>query len=109
MRVSPVPPPIWALAFATAMWALSRYFPVITLVPAPWNRVGWWLVAIAVIALAAAFIQFGWARTTPNPYRPETATTLVTSGIYGWTRNPMYLCLSLLLLGWAIKLGTLSS
>ena len=32
----------------------------------------------------------------------------MTSGVYAWTRNPMYLGLSILLLGWAIKLGTLT-
>jgi protein-S-isoprenylcysteine O-methyltransferase Ste14 len=29
------------LIFGAAMWALNRYYPVITLVPAPWNRLGW--------------------------------------------------------------------
>ena len=52
--------------------------------------------------------QFHRAHTTFNPFRPETASALVTSGVFAWTRNPMYLGLSLLLFGWAIKLGTLS-
>lgn len=66
-------------------------------------------MAIAPIAPIAASIQFRRVHTTVNPHKPETTTTLVTSGVYAWTRNPMYLGLSLLLLGWAIKLGTLSS
>lgn len=65
-------------------------------------------MAIAPIAPVAAFIQFRRAHTTVDPHKPETTTTLVTSGVYAWTRNPMYLGLSILLLGWAIKLGALT-
>jgi hypothetical protein len=41
MGVSPVPPPLWMLIFGAAMWALNRYWPLATLIPAPWNRLGW--------------------------------------------------------------------
>jgi protein-S-isoprenylcysteine O-methyltransferase Ste14 len=65
------------------------------------------LMASAAITPTMACFQFWRAHTTINPLRPENATTLVTSGVYAWTRNPMYLGLSVLLLGWAIRLGTL--
>jgi protein-S-isoprenylcysteine O-methyltransferase Ste14 len=65
-------------------------------------------MAIAPAAPVAAFIQFARAHTTPNPHKPDTTTTLVTRGVYEWTRNPMYLGLSMLLLGWAVRLGTLT-
>lgn len=92
--------------FATVMWALNHYFPVLTIVPGPWTRLGWCLMAMASAAPIAALIQFRRAHTTVNPHKPETASTLVTAGVYAWTRNPMYLGLAILLLGWAIKLGT---
>ena len=94
--------------FAIAMWAFNRYCPVLRMFPEPWNRLGWVVIAIAPIAPIAALIQFQRVHTTVNPHKPETATTLVSSGVYAWTRNPMYLGLLILLLGWAIKLGTLS-
>ncbi len=96
------------LIYAVGMWALNRYCPVFIIIPGPWSRLGWWVMAFAPIAPIAALIQFRRARTTVNPHKPETTTTLVTSGVYAWTRNPMYLGLSILLLGWAIRLGTLS-
>lgn len=65
-------------------------------------------MAVAPIAPIAAFLEFRRANTTLNPHKPGSARALVTSGVYGWTRNPMYLGLSLLLLGWAVALGTLS-
>lgn len=95
--------------FGAAMWVLHRTLPVLSVIPAPWTQLGWLVMAIAPIAPIAAFIQFSRAHTTVNPHKPDAATTLVTSGVYSFTRNPMYLGLSIVLLGWAIKLGTLSS
>lgn len=63
----------------------------------------------AAVTPSAAFYQFHRAHTTFNPFRPEAATVLVTAGVFAWTRNPMYLGLFLLLLGWAVELGTLSA
>jgi protein-S-isoprenylcysteine O-methyltransferase Ste14 len=108
MRSSPVPPPLWMLIFAAGTWVLNHYCPVLTIIPAPWSRLGWCVIAIAPLAPIAALLQFRRAHTTVNPHKPETATTLVTSGVYAWTRNPMYLGLAILLLGWAVRLGTLS-
>jgi protein-S-isoprenylcysteine O-methyltransferase Ste14 len=105
---NPVPPPLWTLIFGVAMWASSHYWPLLPIIPGAWSRLGWCVMAIAPVAPLAAVIQFRRARTTVNPLKPETTTTLVTSGVYQWTRNPMYLGLLILLLGWAIKLGTLS-
>jgi protein-S-isoprenylcysteine O-methyltransferase Ste14 len=108
MRSSRVPPPLWMLIVAAAMWALDHSWPVRTVIPEPWSRLGWCVMALAPLAPIAAIIQFRRAHTTVNPHKLETTTALVTSGVYAWTRNPMYLGLSILLLGWAIKLGTLT-
>jgi len=66
-------------------------------------------MAAATVAPIRAFVQFKRAETTINPRTPEATTTLVTTGVYARTRNPMYLGLSTLLLGWAITLGALTS
>ena len=108
MRTPLVPPPVWMLLCGFLMWTLHRYGPVLRIVPGHWNRAGWLLMAIAAIPPSAAFIEFRRAHTTANPHMPGAARSLVTSGVYAWTRNPMYLGLSILLLGWAIQLGTLS-
>lgn len=60
-----------------------------------------------VIALLA-FGSFAFARTTINPLDPSRASSLVTSGIYRITRNPMYLSLVLLLIAYAVRLGSLA-
>lgn len=108
MRVSPVPPPVWMLIVGSGMWALSRYCPVATLLGAPWNRLGWSVIVLAFIPPIAALTQFGRSGTTASPHNPGSTTALVTTGIYAWTRNPMYLGLTIVLFGWGLRLGTLS-
>jgi protein-S-isoprenylcysteine O-methyltransferase Ste14 len=62
--------------------------------------------ALAGLAVAVAgVVSFRRARTTVNPMRPETASHLVMSGIYRRTRNPMYLGMLLVLVGWALFLA----
>jgi protein-S-isoprenylcysteine O-methyltransferase Ste14 len=99
-----IPPPVVALLVGAAMWFAAGGHVSLEL---PF-RVR--LVAFVVIALAggatalAGDLEFRRARTTINPFKPQNSTTLVTSGIYGFTRNPMYVGLTLVLLGWAVFL-----
>ena len=64
-------------------------------------------VVAAVFFIAAlvtglpAVLGFRRAKTTVNPLNPEASTALVTSGVFRWTRNPMYLAMLLVLLAWA--------
>jgi protein-S-isoprenylcysteine O-methyltransferase Ste14 len=52
-------------------------------------------------------VLFLKARTTINPMRIDRASHLVTTGLYRFSRNPMYLGLMVTLSGWAILLGSL--
>ena len=101
-----VPPPIVGVVAGALMWALSRPGPLVDL---PWAfRVS---VAVALALLGGAItiagaVSFGRARTTVNPLKPETASSLVVSGIYRRTRNPMYVGFLMVLLGWAVFLAS---
>lgn len=46
---------------------------------------------------AAAVLRFGAKSTTITPFEPEKASSLVTDGIFAYTRNPMYLAMALLI------------
>jgi protein-S-isoprenylcysteine O-methyltransferase Ste14 len=59
------------------------------------------LFIVALIVGLPAVLGFRRAKTTVNPLKPEASTTLVTGGIYRWTRNPMYLAMLLVLAAWA--------
>jgi len=61
------------------------------------------LTGIAFVVIA--IVQFAKLKTTVNPLEPQKSTSLSTGGVYRITRNPMYLGLAIILLGWCIHLG----
>ena len=51
-------------------------------------------------------VQFRRAGTTVNPLSPGNARRVVTTGVFAWTRNPMYLGMAAALVGLSTWLGT---
>jgi protein-S-isoprenylcysteine O-methyltransferase Ste14 len=99
---------VWIAACSGAMWALDRSAPLQQVIGSPANRLGWLLIVAAAAIIATAVMQFRHARTTVDPMRPANASALVRSGIFGFSRNPMYLGMAVGLAGWAMLLGSLS-
>lgn len=60
---------------------------------------------IATTLSFISLVQFFKSKTTVDPTTPSKASKLVTSGIYQFSRNPMYLGLLLILLAWGLWLG----
>ena len=103
-RVFFVPPPLYyGLGFAAGM-LLHRIAPV------PVGGRPATAVAGAVIAASGVGLMLGGVagvvrhRTTIVPHRP--VSTLVTSGAYRWSRNPMYTGLAILSFGGALLAGS---
>ncbi|MDI9700796.1 isoprenylcysteine carboxylmethyltransferase family protein [Burkholderia cenocepacia] len=103
-----IPPPIVMLAAAAIMWTLHRWMPLIRWIAPPWNRFGSLPAAVGLVIAVSAIVRFRQARTTTNPMDPGKASCLVTDGVFRISRNPMYLGLELLLIGWAVWLGSAS-
>lgn len=100
-----IPPPVVGALIAFLMWSISGVGPRLPI--APW--VSYLLPALFAVAGVAfdllGILAFRASRTTINPLKPERAAALVTGGVYRVTRNPMYVGLALLLLGWACFLA----
>ncbi len=99
-----IPPPVVALIAATLMWLVSGGIPAL-------EAVGLLNLAIVILLAVAgagcdilALLAFYRAKTTINPMKPGTTSAMVTGGIYGVTRNPMYVGLVLFLGAWAAYL-----
>ena len=54
-------------------------------------------------------ITFRRSDTTVDPRTPEKASTLVTSGLYSISRNPMYLGLLIMMIAWGVYLTNVFS
>lgn len=63
------------------------------------------LAVAGVGVVVAGGVSFRRAKTTVNPLKPETASSLVVSGLYRVSRNPMYLGVLIVLIGWAVLLA----
>lgn len=98
-----IPPPVWTLLLIAATYGLSLADPFIA-----WRmhtRVYSYVAfAAALILLAAAAIAFRRADTQFLPNSP-TNNALVTTGVFGFTRNPMYLGMVLICAGAALWFG----
>ena len=100
-----VPPVAVVVIFAAAMTVLALATP--TEVRVPGRRFVAVAFVLAGIAVAVAgLMSFRRRRTTVNPFTPERTSALVDTGIYRFSRNPMYLGFLLALLGWCVFLAS---
>jgi protein-S-isoprenylcysteine O-methyltransferase Ste14 len=97
-----IPPPLVALFLATLMLlmpALAGSLPI----PLSLRRgVALALLCLGLSIAVSGIVAFRRARTTLNPIKASSASALVSSGVYRFTRNPMYLGLLLALFAWAM-------
>jgi protein-S-isoprenylcysteine O-methyltransferase Ste14 len=100
-----VPPPLVAVFVAMLMWLAEWAVPGLQF-EMPGRRVIAACVALVGVAVSiAGVVSFRRARTTVNPLKPESASSLVVSGVYRISRNPMYVGILLVLLAWAVWLA----
>lgn len=98
-----IPPVFIALFFMLCMFGIAKITP--TFANNSWHlalAVGVFLIGFGV-ALSGA-ITFKLLKTTVNPTKPDTASQLVTQGIFQVSRNPMYLGMVLAIIAWCIYL-----
>jgi len=104
--LSRVLPPFWFFISCAAMVSVHYAFPQYDVVPGPYRLAGWFILVAAVCFALAGKRQFD---LTGTPVRPFTESTkLVTSGLFQWTRNPIYLAMVIGLMGLFVGLGTLA-
>jgi protein-S-isoprenylcysteine O-methyltransferase Ste14 len=100
-----IPPVAVGLLLGALMWVAARSVPGLGFTLPAGRIIAAGLAVVGVFVAILGVVSFRRARTTVNPMSPEAASALVTSGIYQLTRNPMYLGMLLVLLGWAVWLA----
>jgi len=104
-----VPPAVLVAIAAGGMWAASGISPNLHFaIPG----IALWSAGIAVVGVCIAILgvlQFRVAGTTVDPRVPGQSTNLVVTGVYRYSRNPMYLGFFLALCAWGLYLGSVIS
>ena len=96
-----IPPPIITLICGLGIYFSRPLFP-------KYNYISTDIIAasfllLGIITLITAVLSFRRQSTTVNPLQPEKASSLVVSGIFKYSRNPMYLGMLLILISMTIK------
>jgi protein-S-isoprenylcysteine O-methyltransferase Ste14 len=101
----PIPPVILLITLA-CQFALHYWLPVAEVIGKPWNWAGAVLIAAALLIVIGPVSSFARVKTTIRPFHDSSA--LVRTGMYRFTRNPMYVGMVTVLLGVGVLLGSLS-
>lgn len=99
-------PPLWLLVAVVLELGLHLGAPVANVVRFPWTLLGIPLIALGIILNLAADQSMKKHRTTVKPF--QTSSALITEGVFGISRHPMYFGFVQILTGLAILLGSLT-
>lgn len=97
------PPLIYAVALTGTWWLDSRWRLFLDLGPAAYY-LGWALIAMGLLGFAWALSAIWGKRTTVNPYK--AASSLITSGPFRYSRNPIYVSDWLIYVGVTLLMQT---
>lgn len=101
-----IPPPVVALVFALAMWWISSISPIIDISFILRIVTSMVILTAGLFFCIAGVVSFRHAKTTVNPLKPHAASSLVVSGVYRISRNPMYVGFALFLISLAVFLSS---
>ena len=100
-----VPPDVVWLVAAALMWLVSATTPDVAVAGLTRAGLAALLFAGGVGLIVAARVTLNRAHTTWHPTEPARSTSLVTSGVFRCSRNPTYLGMLLVLVGWSVVLA----
>ncbi|MBN7795045.1 methyltransferase family protein [Parahaliea mediterranea] len=96
-------PPIWLVIGVIAIFSFNEFLPGPRYTGTASQMAGGVLLVAGLLLLILAGGLFKRAGTDMVPFKNVSA--LVTTGVYAWSRNPMYLGMTLVLLGTAVTVG----
>ena len=96
-------PPVWLLLGIISIFAFNELYPMIRFTSLLFQVLGGVVIVVGLLLLVTANGLFVRAGTDVIPFR--NVSSLVTTGIYRFTRNPMYLGMVAVLLGCALTVG----
>ena len=96
-----IPPPVVTLVSALLIFFSKELFPSYAFDYQSMLSIGVFISGLMILVSAVSL--FKKKETTVNPMSPEKASSLVVDGVFKYTRNPMYLGMSVVLLSISIQ------
>ena len=100
-----IPPPIVTLICGLGIYFSRPFFPEYILSINNILSIFILFLGFGILIISAA--SFKKHQTTINPLKPEQASSLVISGVFSFSRNPMYLGMVFILISVSIKFNLL--
>ena len=104
-----IPPLIVVIGFALMMLVACWLLPTANFLMPAQPYFSLFVAGIGILAVVSGFLAFRRSGTTVDPMSPDKASSVVRSGIYRLTRNPMYLGMLLILTAWSLYLANFVS
>lgn len=101
-----IPPVALVLIVGLLMWLIAESGPRVNVGETLRLAVATALFVLGALFAVAGVLAFRSSRTTVDPRKPEASSTLVSSGVYRYSRNPMYVGFGLWLLAWGVFLAS---
>ena len=100
-----IPPPLVVVLIGAAMAVIAWFTPALEIGSNVRVAVGGIAIALGALVAVQGARMFRRHNTTINPVDLESASALVTSGVFRFSRNPMYVGFAAMLVGWAVCLA----
>lgn len=100
-----IPPVVVFLMFLGLMWLTHQFMPNQSLLFETGGSFGISFMIVGGFIGILGVIEFARKSTTVNPHKPEKTKELVRSGVYKYSRNPMYLGLMIVLISPVLYFG----
>jgi protein-S-isoprenylcysteine O-methyltransferase Ste14 len=97
-------PPLMVLTGIIAQIVLGQFSHVAANIASSWQLVGAALVILSLACIVLISRSFNKEETTILP--DGTPSALMQSGFFAYSRNPIYVCMTLLLIGAGLLSGT---
>ena len=104
-----IPPVVVVIVCMGVMWVCGRFLPLADFFFPGQKAIMVSMGVFAVVICLAAMLGFNRHQTTVNPTDPSQASSLITTGIFNYSRNPIYLAFALFLVAWGLRMGNVVS
>ncbi len=100
-------PPVWLLIFMAIAWAQVQVWNPLSYTSGFTTLIGRGAIAFGIVLMGVSFVMFQQHKTSVVPKR--TPKSIITTGPYKYSRNPIYVADAIVLIGYVLTLGSVIS